>query len=256
MPFVGIGLHVLIALFFAIHAVRSGQPIYWLFILFSFPLLGSIVYFIVIYLPDSRLHTGARKAVAVAARALDPSRELREARAAFDFTPTAQNQMRLAAALLAAGAAAEAAANYEACLKGPFASDPEIKFCAARASLESGNCARSAALLQEIRAADAGFRAEPVQLLLARALAGAGRSAEARAQFEAAVARFGSFESRAEYAIWDLESGDGRAAQRLQADIDQTLQRWNRHNRELNAPLIRRLQAARAGARAAPQTGA
>jgi len=175
MPFVGIGLHVLIALFFAIHAVRSGQPIYWLFILFSFPLLGSIVYFIVVYLPNSRLHTGARRAVAVAARALDPTRELREARAAFDFTPTAQNQMRLAAALLASGAPQEAAANYEACLKGPFASDPEIKFCAARANLDSGNFPRAAVLLQEIRAADAGFRAEAVQLLLARALAGAGR---------------------------------------------------------------------------------
>ena len=48
MPFVGLGLHVLVALFFAIHAVRSGQNMYWLFILFVFPLLGSIVYFVVV----------------------------------------------------------------------------------------------------------------------------------------------------------------------------------------------------------------
>jgi len=245
MPFAGIGLHILIALFFAVHVVRSGQPIYWLFILFSFPLLGSIVYFIVIYLPNSRLHTGARKAVAVAARALDPTRELREARAAFDFTPTAQNQMRLAAALLATGAAQESAANYEACLKGPFAADLEIKYCAANAHLQSGDFARSAALLQEVRAADPGFRAEPVHLLLARALAGAGRNEEARTEFEAAHGRFGSFEARAEYAIWAYRNGDPATAQRLQADIDQIMERWNRHNRELNAPLIRRLQAAR-----------
>jgi hypothetical protein len=245
MPFVGIGLHVLVALFFAIHVVRSGQPIYWLFILFSFPLLGSIVYFIVIYLPNSRLHTGARKAVAVAARALDPTRELREAGAAFDFTPTAQNQMRLAAALLASGAPREAAANYEACLKGPFATDPEIKYCAARANLESGDFQRAAVLLQEIRAADAGFRAESVHLLLARALAAAGRNAEARAQFEAALARSGSFEARAEYAIWAYASGEAETALRLQSDIDQVMRRWNPHNRELNAPLVRRLQAAR-----------
>ena len=245
MPFVGVGLHVLIALFFAIHVVRSGQPIYWLFILFSFPLLGSIVYFIVIYLPNSRLHTGARKAVAVAARALDPTRELREARAAFDFTPTAQNQMRLAAALLAAGAPQEAAANYEACLKGPFAADLEIKFCAANAHLLSGEFARSAVLLQEVRAADAAFRAEPVHLLLARALAGAGRNDEARAEFEAAQGRFGSFEARAEYAVWAYRNSDPATAQRLQAEIDEIMQRWSPHNRELNAPLVRRLQAAR-----------
>jgi len=245
MPFVGVGLHVLIALFFAIHVVRSGQPIYWLFILFSFPLLGSIVYFIVIYLPNSRLHTGARKAVAVAARALDPTRELREARAAFDFTPTAQNQMRLAAALLAAGSPQEAAANYEACLKGPFAADLEIKFCAANAHLLSGEFARAAALLQEVRAADPAFRAEPVHLLLARALAGAGRNDEARAEFEAAQGRFGSFEARAEYAVWAYRNSDPATAQRLQAEIDEIMQRWSPHNRELNAPLVRRLQAAR-----------
>jgi hypothetical protein len=52
--------------------------------------------------------------------------------------PAAQNQMRLAFALLEAGAAEEAAINFEACLKGPLASDPEIKFCAARAFIESG----------------------------------------------------------------------------------------------------------------------
>ncbi|MFO1338365.1 MAG: hypothetical protein U1F53_09020 [Burkholderiaceae bacterium] len=133
MPIVGLGLHVLIAIFFAIHAVRSGQQTYWLFILFSFPLLGSIVYFLAIYLPDSRLERGARQAVAKAAKALDPTRELREARAAFEYTPTAQHQMRLAAALLDAGQAEEAATNYEACLKGPFASDLEIRWGAAQA---------------------------------------------------------------------------------------------------------------------------
>ena len=63
MPFVGLGLHVLIAIFFAIHAVRSGQQLYWLVILFMFPAFGSIVYVVVIYLPDSRLHSGARRAV-------------------------------------------------------------------------------------------------------------------------------------------------------------------------------------------------
>src|SRR4051812_9437863 len=89
MPVLGLGLHVLVALYFAVHALRNGQQMYWLFVLFSFPLLGSVVYFLVIYLPGSKLEYGARKVVAVAAKTLDPTRELREARAAFDYTPTA-----------------------------------------------------------------------------------------------------------------------------------------------------------------------
>ena len=142
MPVIfGIGLHVLVALFFAVHVIRSGQQMYWLMILLMFPGLGSLVYFLAVYLPNSRLDHGARKAVRAAARSLDPSRELREAREAFDYTPTAQNQMRLAAAQLAAGAADEAAATYEACLQGAFAGDLEIRYGAARATLACGRAA-------------------------------------------------------------------------------------------------------------------
>ena len=52
MPFLGLGLHILVALFFAVHAVRTGRQMYWLLILFSFPLLGSLVYFAAVFLPQ------------------------------------------------------------------------------------------------------------------------------------------------------------------------------------------------------------
>lgn len=244
MPFIGLGLHMLVALFFAVHVIRSGQQMYWLIILFSFPLLGSIVYFLAVYLPDSRLERGARKAVAAVARSLNPERELREARAAFEYTPTTQNQMRLASALLEAGLAEEAARNYEKCLKGPFASDLEIKWCAARAFAESGRHVPAITHLEDIRAADPNFRAEQVSVLIARTLAVAGRSQDAKSEFEAAESRFGSFEVRAEYAIWAIASGDIATAVKLQAGLEQAMKNWNRHTRELNMPLVRRLAAA------------
>lgn len=244
MPIIGLGVHVLIAIFFAVHAMRTGQPLYWLFILFSFPMLGSVVYFLTVFLPNSRLERGTRKAMVAAARSLDPTREIREARAAFEFTPTAQNQMRLAAALLEAGAAEEAAANYDACLKGPLASDPEIRFCAARAFLESGQAERALQHLQALRQDAPTFREEQVSLLLARSLAAARRSQEARSEFESALHRFGSFEAHGEYAIWALTSGDRATAERLQGELDKMMQRWKRHTRELHRPLLRRLAAA------------
>jgi len=247
MPFVGLGLHVLVALFFAVHVVRTGQQTYWLFILFSFPLLGSIVYFVAIYLPNSRLERGARKVVRHAVKALDPTRELRDARAAFEYTPTAQNQMRLAAALLEAGVADESADTYEACLTGPFASDLDIRFGAARACVEARRFTDAVQHCNRIRSSNDAYRPEPVALLRARALAGAGRTPEAREEFESALQRFGSFESRAEFAIWAAQSGDKGTATRLQAEIEQATRRWNRHNRELNAALMRRLQDAFAG---------
>jgi hypothetical protein len=244
MPFIGLGFHLIIALYFAIHAIRSGQNMYWLLILFSFPLLGSIVYFFAIYFPDSRLQHGARKVMASAAKALDPTRELRDARAAFDYTPTAQNQMRLAAALLDAGEAEEAVTNYEKCLAGPFARDPDIRLGAARANFECGRFQQAIEHLEFIRKDTPEFRAEQVALLFTRALAESGRRAEAKAEFESALARFGSFDAKAEYLIWALAVNDQETAARLQIEIQRTTERWNRHTKELNLAMLRRLDAA------------
>ncbi len=244
MPILGLGIHILVALYFAVHAIRHGQQMYWLLILFSFPMLGSVVYFFAIYLPNSRLEHGARKVIAAAAKSLDPTRELREARAAFDYTPTAQNQMRLATALLEGGAGAEAADTYEACLRGAFASDLEIRFGAARANLACGRTGAAIGHLELIGRGDANFRAEQVALLLAQSYAGAGRGADAKAAFESALARFGSFECRAEYAIWAAGAGEAETAGHLQLELQRTVQRWSRHTREINMALIRRLNAA------------
>ncbi|MES2116761.1 MAG: hypothetical protein V4578_16490 [Pseudomonadota bacterium] len=249
MAIFGIGLHVLVALFFAVHVIRSGQQMYWLLILFSFPMLGSIVYFLAIYLPNSRLDHGARKVVAAAARSLDPTRELREARAAFDYTPTAQNQMRLAAAQLDAGDADGATASYEACLQGPFAGDLEIRYGAARANLASKRAQAAIGHLELIRQRDPNFRAEQISLLLAQALAGAGRQDEAKAEFEFALARFGSFAARAEFAIWAAATGDAALARELHPELERTMARWNGATRDMNLALIRRLNSAMAGIR-------
>lgn len=68
MPYLGLGLHVLLALLCGVHAVRTGRPLYWLVILFSFPLLGSLIYFLAVYLPESRLERHAVRSVAAPLR--------------------------------------------------------------------------------------------------------------------------------------------------------------------------------------------
>ncbi len=244
MTFAGIGLHVFIAVFFAIHVVRTGQPMYWLIILFIFPLLGSIVYFFAIYLPGFRLSHRTRRVVAAAAKALDPKRELREAQAAFDELPTAQNQIRLAEAQLELGLSEAAADNYEACLKGPFLSSLEIRFGAARAFVECKRYREALEHLEAIQNIDHAFRREAVSLLLARSYAGVGRNDEARAKFELVLVRYGTFEACAEYAIWALSIGDTATAARLQAEIDHITKRWSPQARKLNAASMQRLNAA------------
>jgi len=247
MPFLGIGLHVFVAIFFAIHAVRSGRELYWLFILFAFPLLGSVVYFAVVFLPDARLQRGVRRAGAVIDRAVQPDRPVKEARAAFELTPTAANRMRLATALLDAGGrdqVAEAVTHYDACLRGPFAGDADIQLGAARAHLANANPAEAVGILVSLRCAQPGFRPEQVGLALAEAYRGAGRIQEAGVEYEAVATRFGSVEARASLALWALENGRHELAAREMQELALVRRHMNRHTRSQYQALFSRLDSA------------
>jgi hypothetical protein len=124
MPVIAGGvLHFAIAIFFAIHAIRSGRHYYWLIILFSFPLLGSAVYFFMEYMPDIRMTRGGRKMIKVVNDVIDPNRALREAQTEFERAPTVANRSALAAALSGLGRYDEAIAHYREAASGSYAND-------------------------------------------------------------------------------------------------------------------------------------
>jgi len=245
MPIIGLGLHFVVAIFFAVHAVRTGQQLYWLGILFSAPLLGSLVYFLAIYLPDSRLESGARRAATRVGKALDPEKELREARADFEVAETIENRVRLANALLERDQASEAAEQFRQCLNGPFQNDPEMHFNAARAYEKSGSYNEAIERLESIRTHEPNFRRPEVAVLLAKSLNSAGRGGAARDEFEAAYEAFDNFDVKAEYAICALKNNDTETADQLIREIDKMTARWNRSTKELNGPMLRRLAQAR-----------
>ena len=246
----GMGLHILAAIFFAIHAVRRGRELYWLLILFMFPLLGSVVYFFAIYLPESNIQRKAGKAGSAVLKTLDPGKALREAQQAYDLTPTAQNRMQLAKCLLAANQPAQAAEHYEACLQGPFANDPEIRLGAARARLACGQTQAALDVLLHIHSHSPQFQPEAVTLLLAQTHAALAQHAQAQSLFAQAVQRFGSFEAHAEYAIWAAQNGNTAIAQAQASELQAIQRHWgnNQHARQLNKALLKRLDAALAKA--------
>lgn len=249
MHIFGLGIHVLIALFFAVHAIRNRQNMYWLMILFAFPGLGSVVYFFAVYLPGSRLDYSMRKAGVAVARSLDPGKDMREAQKAFELTPTAQNQMRLAQAQLEAGELALAVQNFDACLHGPFAHDPEIRFGAARARVLNAQGTEALELLAPLASKNPEYRAEQVSLLTAQAYAAMGDQAQARRAFAETVDRFGGLEARIEFAIWALGQGDRETANAQRKEIEHSKKYWKKHTQDFNRALLRRLDAAFAAGR-------
>ena len=244
MPFFGLGIHVIIAIFFAIHALRNHRNLYWLIILFSFPLLGSAAYFIVEYLPGSRMNHGIGKAAASAVSLLDPEREVRESRAAFDLSPSAQNRMRLAKALFARGETHESIQHFDACLAGPFGKDPEFLYAAASAKLQDGQIQAALELAKTLRANVPDYLAERAMLLLAQAYEVAGDQASAQVEFSAAAERFASVEARARYAIFAAGTGDLSCAKKLYEELAHSERHWNSQVRSLNRPWLQQVEKA------------
>lgn len=196
MPFAGLALHVVIALLCVVHAVRSRQRTLWLFFLFALPFLGVAVYFFAVYLRSAQLERGRMAVLCAEPPVSDPAQEEREARLCFAQVPTAQNQVRLACALLEIGDATGAALQYDACLKGRFARNPEVLFGAARSFIDCRRPLDALKCLESLRQRHPDYRPEAVSLFTARALAGASRMTEARIEIQWWVRRFGTYKGK------------------------------------------------------------
>jgi hypothetical protein len=251
MSFFGIGLHVIVALFFAVHVVRTQQNMYWLLLLFAFPLLGSLVYLFAIYLPSLRGSPGGRAASRALTQFVDPNRAVREARSNFDRAPTVEHRMRLGAALLEAGQPEEALEHYQTAANGPFATDPALLLGMAKAQFAVRQYAGAQASLEKLFEAHPQARQQPEPALLyARTLA-ALDAPGTRAAFEQALTCASDAAPRCLFADWLAKQGDEADRQRansLYADIAQDARHWPRHAREHNREWLQRAQAALAAA--------
>ncbi|PZO10474.1 MAG: hypothetical protein DCF27_02235 [Lysobacteraceae bacterium] len=244
MQFLGIGLHIIAAVFFAIHAVRTRQELYWLLILFLFPLLGSLVYGIAIWLPEVRQHRGVRKVGSKVRQLFDPTRELRNATHAVELAPTVGNQLRLADALLAADRADEAVPHYQRALQGQYAGDADIQVRLAKALLETGRAGEARDLLDRLIAANPDFKSPTAHLTYARALAALGDREKAHEEFGVLVDYYPGFEARARYANLLHEWGDTEKARTLAADALRAANRLPAHTRESESEWIALLRKA------------
>jgi hypothetical protein len=242
MPYAGLGLHVVIAIYFATHVLRTGQDRYWLMILFAFPLLGSLVYFAMVWLPDARRSTQGQMVARGVQKLLDPSRELRAAQEALEVAATPANRLRLADALLGMGRASEAVVQYQAVLSGLYADDPQVRIHLARAHLEAGNAHEARTLLDKLIADMPKLKSPEGHLIYARAVAALGDRARAREEFESLVGYFAGLEARARYAEVLLAWGETERLLALVTETNKIAKRMPGATRDLNREWLARLK--------------
>jgi len=242
MPVLAVG-HILVALFFGVHAIRTGRNMYWLMILFAFPLLGSLVYFFAEYLPDLRHSRVARKAAGTVATLVDPEREVRYARQAYERTPSVDHRARLADALLEQGQHAEALSHYEACVQGPYARDAKLRLGLARAQRAAGQPAAAAQTLERLFADEPERQTGEACLWHALALAECAPE-RAGAAFELAMDRHLTLDTRCAYGLFLLRQGDRVRGRQLLEDVLHHAKLGTAHSRDVNRPAIDQARAA------------
>ena len=182
MPIVG-GLVLVIQACFAYHALKTGRPYWWLFVIMGFPVMGCVLYYFIEVFPSSRESRSAQKAARAIARAFDPDKELRERVADVEACGSVDNRILLARECMEQRMYAEAAALYRSCLNGVYETDPELRYGLASALVLDGKHAEALPVAQRLRASHPTFRASDVGLAIGRALEGAGRLEEALAEF-------------------------------------------------------------------------
>jgi hypothetical protein len=216
LPLVGLSLIFSIAL--CIHVWRTHQQLYWIWIILAFQPLGGLVYFIAVLLPEWTGGTTARRMGKAAQETLDPGRNYRHAKAAYDDAPTVQNAMKLAEAASGMGRWDEAEKLYGGAAQGLYADDPALLQGRARAQIELG---QSAAALEQIdHLAKLGPVSPQAELVRARALEASGRLGDAERSYKLAAERMPGLEPMARYAAFLAETGRKDEARSILKEIE------------------------------------
>ena len=121
-------------LFFIVHAIKTGRPYYWVWIIFVMPVIGALAYFII----EMRPNLPRMDLADLRWRFAGPDSRLAVLNELVDGSPTVKNRMRLAREYESQARWPQAANTYRECLTGVFDNDPRLLICLASALLEEG----------------------------------------------------------------------------------------------------------------------
>lgn len=233
----GVGIHVIIAICFAIHAIRNGRPYIWLWILFIFPFLGSIVYFVAEYLPHSRMpyqvNTLSRKALHV----LQPNRQLNQLKENYEHLPSVENAVHYADALTSVGRAKEAIEILQQKNNGFCAEDPAFLEKFATALLQDQQSQRVLDVTQKIKSLQPNYRSEEIALLRALSYHQLNQEDLAQQEFTLAI-RSKNISILSEYLFWAIQTNQPTLAHQIRSEMQRSWVIWSKYARRLHKPVF------------------
>lgn len=219
-------LTVAVQAFFIFHVIRTNRPYWWAFVILSFPLGGSLIYYLVEIFPNSREHRSARKTVKNIVRSIQPDAELKRRAEELEICGSMDNKMALAQECETVGMYDEAVRLYRSCLAGAYANDPQIQFRLAQALLMQQDGMAAQALVGRLETEHPAFKPTEVRLLRARALE-LSDTAAALAVYEELIPTYAGLEAKCRYATLLQSLGHQAQAHALFEEVVQHAKRFN-----------------------------
>jgi hypothetical protein len=231
MPILG-AIVLLIQGCFAYHALKTGRPYWWLFVIMGFPVMGCVLYYFIEVFPTSRESRKAEKAVRAIARSFDPDKSLREKVANLEDCGSVDNRLMLARSCMDRALYRDAASLYRSCLSGVHETDPAIRHGLASALLGAEQFNEAQASAQALRQSHPSYRAAEVQLIAARALEGSGRLDEALAEYRVLADVYSGEEGRWRFGALLARMGRADEAKEVFRRMLRNAERLPEHYRE------------------------
>jgi hypothetical protein len=219
MPIIG-GIEIMLQLAVLYHALKTGRPYYWFFIIMAFPVFGCLIYFLVEVMPGSRSERNLKKFGNDIAKAINPDRDMKRHAEELAICGSTENKLKLAAECVERGMFDEAIQLYDSAREGQYVHAPDLLYGLSRARFFNGDYATARQLLTELKEHAPRYYAQEVALMSARAAAKSGDRQAAIREIEAMLDAFVGLEARYRYA--ELLYEDGQAA-RAKAELERVI---------------------------------
>jgi hypothetical protein len=201
------GLMFAVQFCFAFHALKTGRPYWWIFLIMGFPVMGCVIYYLVEVYPGSRQERSAHRAARRIVKALQPDADLKRRAEELEVCGSIDNKLALAEECFNHQMYAEAIKLYESCLSGAYKHDGAILLELARSAVEGGDWDKALATLARLEAEAPQTRPGDVRLLKARVLQGQQHNDAALALYRELIPAFTGLEARYRYATFLSELG-------------------------------------------------
>lgn len=200
----------------AVHAIKTGRPWFWLWIIIIGSFVGCLIYAIVELLPD--LHHSGGKTASRLAKTVNPRGDRKRLEDELALSDTVKNRLALADECVRTKDYARAVELFESCLTGIHKDDPKIMLSIAEAEFQLGAYVKTRDVLDQLIAANPDFRSPDGHLLYARALEELGETEGALEEYRE-LARYSGIEAKCRGALFLQRSGFADEAKAIFKDV-------------------------------------